>query len=207
MTRANIVQLHKEPTTVQDAHRGPMLHLLGGYHVYPLTLRPAEIRGPDIVRSLSRICRFGGGLNEHYSVAQHSCMVADLVPSEYEAAALLHDAAEAYIGDIVRPLKQWLDATLSAVGVTTITEIELGITKSIYARAGLPWSLYEESKSLVKSADNIACVTEARDLLGEDFRPFGFPEPLTHAIDAWGANYAEQVFGVRLRRVVGGLFA
>lgn len=41
-------------------------------------------------------------------MAQHSCIVADLVPEEYKLSALLHDAPEAYLGDMTRPLKQWI---------------------------------------------------------------------------------------------------
>lgn len=62
----------------------------------------------DICHSLAHLCRFNGHTREFYSVAQHSCIVAELVPEEHKLAALLHDATEAYLGDITRPLKQWM---------------------------------------------------------------------------------------------------
>lgn len=59
----------------------------------------------DIARSLSHICRFGGHVNRFYSVAEHSLLVTALAPKELKPYALLHDAAEAYLGDVIKPLK------------------------------------------------------------------------------------------------------
>lgn len=59
----------------------------------------------DIANALSKICRFGGHIPDHYSVAQHTLVVMTLAPKELKHAALLHDAAEAYLGDVVKPLK------------------------------------------------------------------------------------------------------
>ncbi len=66
------------------------------------------IRIEDIGHALSMICRFGGQAREFYSVAQHSLLVAELAPQEFAFDALLHDASEAYCGDMVRPLKNLL---------------------------------------------------------------------------------------------------
>lgn len=69
---------------------------------------PAQISLGDIAKSLSRQCRFAGHLAhgvEHYSVAQHSVLVADLCAPEHALIALLHDASEAYLQDVIRPLK------------------------------------------------------------------------------------------------------
>lgn len=59
----------------------------------------------DIASSLSKICRFGGCIPEFYSVAQHTLLVVELAPDNLKKAALLHDAAEAYLGDVIKPLK------------------------------------------------------------------------------------------------------
>lgn len=63
------------------------------------------IKLEDIARALSKICRFGGHSKKFYSVAQHSALVAELAPTNLKFAALMHDAAEAYIGDLIKPLK------------------------------------------------------------------------------------------------------
>lgn len=64
----------------------------------------------DIAHSLSHLCRFTGHTNLFYSVAQHCLLVAEKIPGgpEEKLAALLHDAAEAYVGDLSSPLKKWL---------------------------------------------------------------------------------------------------
>jgi hypothetical protein len=64
----------------------------------------------DIATALGNFCRFGGHVSPFYSVAQHSCMVAllainNLESSEVVRAALMHDATEAYLGDVIKPLK------------------------------------------------------------------------------------------------------
>lgn len=67
--------------------------------------QPDMIRLDDIAHALSQICRYGGHAMFPYSVAQHSVLTASLVPFAMGLEALMHDAAEAYIGDMVRPLK------------------------------------------------------------------------------------------------------
>lgn len=75
----------------------------------PFAPDPADIDIADIARALSRICRYGAQTSRFYSVAEHSCLVADFVPAGLRLAALLHDAAEAYLGDIPRPIKKHSD--------------------------------------------------------------------------------------------------
>ena len=82
-----------------------------GQHFYPLDPRPHEVNMLDIAHALSMICRFNGHTQFFYSVAEHSIRCAyhahEQWPDriELQLAALLHDASEAYLCDIPRPVK------------------------------------------------------------------------------------------------------
>jgi len=69
---------------------------------------PAQVNLVDIAHHLSNVCRFGGAVREFYSVAEHCVYVSRLVPPELAALGLLHDATEAYLGDVIKPLKNCL---------------------------------------------------------------------------------------------------
>jgi len=111
-------------------------------------IAPSDIDIVDIAHSLSNLCRFNGHSRKFYSVAQHSCWVAAHCPPEYKLEGLLHDAAEAYIGDVTRPLKQLLGEPYK--------QLEQSIELAIALRFGLtyPWP------DSVKDADNLACRCE-----------------------------------------------
>ena len=90
----------------------------------------------DIAKALSNICRFNGHC-PFYSVAQHSVAVSMLVPPEYAMEGLMHDAPEAYLGDVTAPLKMLLkdygaleDATWTAIA------LRFGSTRSCPLRQG-----------------------------------------------------------------------
>jgi len=76
--------------------------------VDPFNLKPEDIDIKDIAHHLARICRWNGGVNGFYSVAEHSIKVADAIAPKFKLWGLLHDAAETYLGDITRPVKSKL---------------------------------------------------------------------------------------------------
>lgn len=90
------------------------IQTISGRHVDVMNPDPDTIILDDIVHAISNLCRYGGHIPHFYSVAEHSTYVAkwlhaqDATPDEI-ITGLLHDAAEAYIGDIVRPLKEHPD--------------------------------------------------------------------------------------------------
>tara|TARA_R100000152_G_C6632909_1_gene79923 strand:- start:48 stop:569 length:522 start_codon:yes stop_codon:yes gene_type:complete len=89
------------------------IHTWTGGKFYFLNPRPEDVNIEDIAHALSLQCRFNGHVTDLYSVAEHSIRVADIVSEHTDdpqviMTALLHDASEAYLGDIVKPLKNFL---------------------------------------------------------------------------------------------------
>lgn len=94
--------------TVHKYDHEPWISTFTGKKVYPWAPKPEDIELLDIAIALSRTPRFRGHTREFYSVAQHCVIASYLVPKSDALWALLHDAPEAYIGDLPKPLKQML---------------------------------------------------------------------------------------------------
>jgi hypothetical protein len=125
-----------------------------GIQFYPLNPMPETICIEDIAHHLSMIPRFGGAARDFYSVAQHCVFVSRLVPPELALVGLMHDATEAYCNDLVRPLKYALPNYMA---------IEDLIWRAVAAKFNLPQDL--DAIAEVKHADDVALMTERRDLL------------------------------------------
>lgn len=85
---------------------GDWIQVFGGNQLFPLDCRVEEIDIEAIAHSLAMQCRFNGHTSKFYSVAEHCAHAHDLVPEVYRLEALLHDASEAYLCDLPRPLKK-----------------------------------------------------------------------------------------------------
>jgi 5'-deoxynucleotidase YfbR-like HD superfamily hydrolase len=126
-----------------------------GRRFWPIQPRPEEVNILDIAHALSNSCRFTGHVKSFYSVAQHSVLVSYNVPKEQALAALLHDASEAYLADIARPVKMQMEFYKQAEA-----RLEEVIAKAFHLP---PPPMSPE----IKLADNRMLMTEKRDLLSK----------------------------------------
>ena len=174
----------------------------------------AMVKAEDLTHTLAHLPRFGGALRTHYSVAQHSVLCAALVwqrTRDRNAAlvALLHDAHEAYLGDIKGPVK----ALIETWAPGKLGEIERGIDAAIHAWAGVqPYG--PEVTAEVQRADRELLIWERDRWLGPPARPW-FCEGvrrLTSAdfgagaydLGARDASGASLLFGGLLGRLIDG---
>ncbi|MBU0563232.1 MAG: phosphohydrolase [Gammaproteobacteria bacterium] len=144
----------------------------------------------DIAHALSQLCRFNGHTSRHYSVAQHSLLVASIVPAEHQLAALLHDATEAYVGDMVRPLKLGMREFYEAQSLVSLyDEVERKVWLAICEH----FHLEPELPACVHEADMIALATERRDLMpahGETWPCLEGVTPVAWHLPEWTSTHA-----------------
>lgn len=153
------------------ARTGHWIPTYSGVRFYPLDPRPEEVRIEDIAHALSHICRYGGHVPTFYSVAQHSVLVARCTErllgvrgyrgqrlAAGAAYALLHDAGEAYVGDLVQPLK-------ASGAAPRLVQAEDQIMLAVCAATGVRRTA--EVSIVTKEADCAVLKAEARDLFGQ----------------------------------------
>lgn len=144
---------------------------------------PLEIRIADIALGLSRLCRFAGHTRRFYSVAEHCVRVSHLVPPHAALAALLHDASEAYLGDVTRPLKAVLPA---------YRQIERRMERAIDQAFGIDSHIWRVE---IKSADLRMCIIEAHRLMPRDPAYWGTaPDERNIAVECWSPDEARRRF-------------
>ena len=136
------------------APTGNWIQTFSGGKFYPTDPRSEHVDIRDIAHALSNQCRFAGHTKEFYSVAQHCVLVSRNVPPEDALWGLLHDAPEAYMCDMPRPIKY-------APGLEAFKALEKRIEDVIVKAFDLPPGEPES----VKAADKRLLYTERRDLL------------------------------------------
>lgn len=193
----------------------------------------------DIAGPLSRLARFTGDIRGGaYSVAQHCVMGADLLARETPnsvglaraGAFLLHDAHEAYIGDIATPAQDavnWhLQAILDEYGLVeminknvpaisgprlfkrALTRLKSDLDETIYAAVGLMWPSSADTIAIVRRMDLVMLAAEVDAFMGGEAAPWGstsgvragFPIPDLTAEGIWSADEAEDRYQQALRR-------
>jgi uncharacterized protein len=175
--------------------------MLSGRRLDLLDPSPADIEIADIAHGLARVARWNGQtLGAHaFSVAQHALLVEDIVAAlepaaepHWRLAALLHDAPEYVIGDLISPFK-------AAVGLD-YKAFEARLLQAIHHRFGLPSPLPQSATAAIKRADRIAAYYEATVLAGFGLeeaaqffgQPADLPAKLQDALAALAAKPAAE---------------
>ena len=158
--------------------------------------RPEDIRITDIAEHLSRLCRFVGAIRadiEIYTVAQHCCLVSDHCPPDLRLEGLLHDAHEAYVGDMSKPVKMMIPEW---------KVIEARVEHAVRLRFSLPLRM----TPAVKEQDYLAVSTEHRDVqyVTGDVDWGTLPPPWSDVIEPWGVFRARKEFMTRFSQLYTG---
>ena len=169
-----------------DQHeRGDWIQTSSGVAFHPQDPRVEDVHLIDIAHSLSHQCRFAGHVPIFYSVADHSVRVADYVYTLAHGqphrdrclialVGLLHDASEAYVQDIVRPIKHMPE-------MAGYRDLEDKVARVIFKKFDLDFWLLDHD--WIKLADNTLCATEKRDLIPTSPKAWApMPDPLPEVV-------------------------
>ncbi len=160
-----------------------------------------DFRDPDaavydinvIAHALGNCSRFCGHTKDFYSVAQHSVLVSTIVPKQYAMQGLLHDAPEAFIHDMTKPLKNILP---------DYQDLEKRVERAVFAHFDLPPVLH----SSIKVADRILLATERRDLMppheGTEWEHLNGIQPMHTPIYPLEPRMARFLFKSRYEQII-----
>lgn len=163
-TAFDLDDIDRQKQESEKAGRGAWIQTFLGLAFFPLDPRCEDIFIKDIAHALSNQCRFTGHVKRFYSVAEHCWRVSGMCKPEDALWGLLHDASEAYVVDVPRPIKRM-------PGMEVYRAVEKNVMKFVAQRFGLP----PDEPASVERADKIMLAIEARDLLG----------PLRPGWEAW----------------------
>jgi hypothetical protein len=181
-------------------NRGPWVCTNSGRDFYLLDPQPEDIVIEDIAHSLAHQCRYNGHTDSFYSVAQHCVLLSQVVYPSEALLALMHDATEAYVGDVVAPLKGL---------IPNFKDIEARIWRCIVQ--AFPCIDYdEEGWARVAEYDRRICRNEAEHLfLNADSAVWGIGDPIpdTEGIISgslrrpWNPHQAQHIFTQRFKEL------
>lgn len=148
----------------EDLRYGDWMLTYTGKEFYPLDPRVEDLNEIDIAHALAMICRFGGHAKFHYSVAQHSahaalCVLSETGDKKLAFCALMHDATEAYLGDVVTSIKRQLPEYKK-------------LEKQLWQVIAKRWDLPTEMPAAIHRADMRMLMTERLDVMPASNRPW-----------------------------------
>jgi hypothetical protein len=168
---------------MEQERKGGWIQTYTGVKFYPMDPRPEDVSILDIAHSLSQLVRFAGHIRFPYTVAQHSVLASKRASRENKLWALLHDATEAYLVDLPRPVKR-------SEGMEAYRVAETAVMNAICERFGLDY--FEPLE--IKDIDFRLCSTEARDLLSPIHPDWTHLNPYPERIYAWSMDSAKASF-------------
>lgn len=174
-------------------HRGDWMQTFTGKKFYPTDPQASDVDVLDIAHSLAMQCRYNGHVTRFYSVAEHCVLMSQNIAPEYALWALLHDATEAYVGDMVRPLKLQMPeyrAVEDRVELAIAEHFRIDVTPAMH--------------TAVKRVDTRILIDERAELLRPS--PHGWSsldgmEPLGVEIVGWSPVVAEAMYLARFREL------
>lgn len=165
-----------------DERMGPWQRTYTGKRFYPTEPAARDVDIIDIAHHLALLCRFNGACRTFYSVAEHSVRVSAICNPADALHGLLHDASEAYLVDVPRPIKGHL---------INYRELEIAVQHAIWKR----FDLDPQERVSVTLADNILLHTEARDLMNGNLHSWKLTaDPLSDTIQPWTWQEAKENF-------------
>lgn len=160
---------------------GDWLQTYTGRQFWPMDPRADEVFIEDIAHSLAMQCRYAGHGMRFYSVAEHSVLIARAAPLEHALWGLLHDASEAYLVDVPRPVKRHLAG---------YKEAEDRVTAAITAAFGLPAAM----PGIIHEMDNRIIADERAQNMRDCIVPWSPRVPLGVELQFWTPEEAERAF-------------
>ena len=162
---------------------GPTILLFGGSYFDFEAPETSAFTIEDIAHGLAMTCRFAGQCSRFYSVAQHCVHLSENVPPEHAYQGLMHDAAEAFVGDMAKPLK---------VMLPEFSAIEKSVEAVVFKRFNVSTPL----PTTIKEADILMLVTEQHQLMKnrDDWEYCRGRTPLDFQIPSWSPGIAKSRF-------------
>lgn len=179
---ASVVIEANLPVSTLEGRKGDWFQTIEGRQFWPFDPRPGDFSINEIAHALSQICRFNGHTKSFLSVAEHSVWVSLECDPMDAIEGLMHDASEAYLGDMIRPLK---------IGMPEYMKVEQAVEAAIAQQFGFRFP-YPES---VKRADDAVLLAERRDLLADPPKPWTVRVPaMERRVEGWGPITARTRF-------------